>query len=35
MGYAPVAGHIDDHGGPIKAAVDEVHEEVGFTVKSS
>ncbi|KAB7835540.1 NUDIX hydrolase [Streptomyces mobaraensis] len=32
VGIAPVAGHIDRHGGPEQAARNEVAEEVGFTV---
>lgn len=32
IGYAPVAGHIDDHGSVEQAAVDEVREEVGLTI---
>lgn len=31
-GIAPVAGHVDQHGGPEQAAHDEVTEEVGLTV---
>ncbi|WP_395577241.1 NUDIX hydrolase [Streptomyces sp. BK79] len=31
-GIAPVAGHIDQHGGPEQTARDEVSEEVGLTV---
>ncbi|WP_328919779.1 NUDIX hydrolase [Streptomyces sp. NBC_01550] len=31
-GIAPVAGHVDQHGGPKQAARDEVTEEVGLTV---
>ncbi|MEU0821733.1 NUDIX hydrolase [Streptomyces mirabilis] len=31
-GLAPVAGHVDQHGGPEQAARDEVTEEVGLTV---
>ncbi|MFB7555027.1 NUDIX domain-containing protein [Streptomyces brevispora] len=31
-GIAPVAGHVDQHGGPEQAARDEVTEEVGLTV---
>jgi|HubBroStandDraft_4_1064222.scaffolds.fasta_scaffold114740_2 8-oxo-dGTP pyrophosphatase MutT (NUDIX family) len=33
VGFAPVAGHVDDHGSVEQAAIDEVHEEVGLTVK--
>lgn len=32
VGIAPAAGHIDDHGGPEKAAKDEVSEELGVSV---
>lgn len=32
FGYAPVAGHIDDHGSVEQAAVDETVEEVGLTI---
>ncbi|MEV4333497.1 NUDIX domain-containing protein [Streptomyces sp. NPDC049597] len=32
LGMAPVAGHIDSHGSPQRAAVAEVAEEVGLTV---
>jgi 8-oxo-dGTP pyrophosphatase MutT (NUDIX family) len=31
-GIAPVAGHVDQHGGPEQAARNEVTEEVGLTV---
>src|SRR3981081_8933 len=31
-GIAPPAGHIDDHGFPEQAAVDEVSEELGLTL---
>ncbi|MFE7043431.1 NUDIX hydrolase [Streptomyces atratus] len=31
-GLAPVAGHVDQHGGPEQAAHNEVAEEVGLTV---
>jgi 8-oxo-dGTP pyrophosphatase MutT (NUDIX family) len=31
---APVAGHVDQHGGPEQAARNEVDEEVGLTVTS-
>ncbi|MFI0412396.1 NUDIX hydrolase [Actinomadura sp. 3N508] len=34
FGMAPVAGHIDQHGGPEFAARNEVREEVGLTVVS-
>ena len=33
IGIAPPAGHIDDHGGAEQAAVDEVSEELGISVK--
>lgn len=32
VGMAPPAGHIDDHGSPEQAAVDEVREEVGLMI---
>src|ERR1019366_5810903 len=32
IGYAPVAGHVDDHGSVEQAAVDEVIEEIDLTV---
>jgi 8-oxo-dGTP pyrophosphatase MutT (NUDIX family) len=32
VGYAPVAGHVDDHGSVEQAAVDEVAEEIGLTI---
>jgi 8-oxo-dGTP pyrophosphatase MutT (NUDIX family) len=32
VGMAPPAGHIDDHGSPEQAAIDEVEEEVGLVV---
>ena len=32
IAIAPVAGHIDDHGSPEQAALDEVSEELGLTV---
>ncbi len=32
VGIAPPAGHIDDHGGPIDAAITEVSEETGLTL---
>jgi 8-oxo-dGTP pyrophosphatase MutT (NUDIX family) len=32
FGYAPVAGHVDDHGSVAKAAVDETLEEIGLTI---
>lgn len=32
IGFAPPAGHIDEHGSPEQAAVDEVGEEVGITL---
>ncbi|MGW5927229.1 NUDIX hydrolase [Streptomyces anulatus] len=31
-GIAPVAGHIDEHGGPEQAAVAETREEVGLDI---
>ena len=31
FGFAPPAGHVDDHGSFEKAAVDEIREEVGLT----
>lgn len=31
-GYAPPAGHVDDHGSPRQAALDEVREEVGLLI---
>lgn len=34
VGIAPVAGHVDQHGGPERAARAEVAEEVGLTVTS-
>ncbi|SEP53372.1 NUDIX hydrolase [Amycolatopsis saalfeldensis] len=34
VGIAPVAGHVDQHGGPEQAARAEVAEEVGLTVTS-
>lgn len=34
FGFAPPAGHVDDHGSFEQAAKDEVHEEVGLTVVS-
>lgn len=33
VGIAPAAGHIDNHGGPEKAAEDEVSEELGVSVR--
>lgn len=33
VGIAPAAGHIDDHGSPEQAAVDEVFEEIGVTLE--
>jgi 8-oxo-dGTP pyrophosphatase MutT (NUDIX family) len=32
FGYAPVAGHIDDHGSVEQAAIDEVVEEIGLHI---
>jgi 8-oxo-dGTP pyrophosphatase MutT (NUDIX family) len=32
FGYAPVAGHIDDHGSVEQAAIDETVEEIGLTI---
>ncbi len=32
IGIAPPAGHVDDHGSPEQAAVDEVSEELGVTL---
>jgi len=32
VGIAPVAGHIDNHGGPTQAAINEVREEIGLTI---
>lgn len=32
VGYAPPAGHVDDHGSAEQAAVDEVEEEVGLHI---
>lgn len=32
FGFAPVAGHVDDHGSFERAAKDEVNEEVGLKV---
>lgn len=32
IGMAPVAGHIDEHGGPEIAAINEAWEEVGLTI---
>lgn len=34
FGIAAPAGHIDDHGSPQQAAVDEVQEEVGLVINS-
>jgi 8-oxo-dGTP pyrophosphatase MutT (NUDIX family) len=34
VGIAPVAGHVDQHGGPEQAARMEVNEEVGLKVTS-
>ena len=31
FGFAPPAGHVDDHGSFEKAAEDEIREEVGLT----
>ncbi len=33
VGIAPPAGHIDDHGSAEQAALDEVQEELGLTIK--
>lgn len=30
IGIAPPAGHVDDHGSPEQAAIDEVDEEIGI-----
>jgi 8-oxo-dGTP pyrophosphatase MutT (NUDIX family) len=32
VGIAPVAGHIDQHGSPQQAAIDEAEEELGLTI---
>jgi len=32
IAIAPPAGHVDDHGSPEQAAMDEVNEEVGLTI---
>jgi 8-oxo-dGTP pyrophosphatase MutT (NUDIX family) len=32
FGYAPVAGHIDDHGSVEQAAIDESQEEIGLII---
>jgi NUDIX domain len=32
VGIAPAAGHIDDHGSPEQAALDEVREELGIVL---
>lgn len=32
IGYAPAAGHVDAHGSPEQAAIDEAHEELGLTI---
>lgn len=32
FGFAPPAGHVDDHGSPEMAAIDEVFEEIGITI---
>ena len=34
IAMAPPAGHIDDHGSPEQAAVDEVFEEIGLSITS-
>lgn len=34
VGVAPVAGHVDGHGGPTQAAIAEVSEEVGLQVET-
>src|ERR1035437_1284536 len=33
VGIAPVAGHVDGHGSPVQAALDEVQEELGLTIQ--
>ena len=35
VGIAPVAGHIDDHGSPVQAALDEAEEELGLIIEPS
>ncbi len=32
IAVSPPAGHIDQHGSPEQAAIDEVHEELGLTI---
>lgn len=32
IGIAPAAGHVDEHGGPEQAAIEEVGEELGLTI---
>jgi 8-oxo-dGTP pyrophosphatase MutT (NUDIX family) len=34
IAIAPPAGHIDDHGSPEQAAIDEVNEELGLVIAS-
>lgn len=34
VGIAPAAGHIDDHGSAVQAAIDEVYEELGLIVQA-
>ncbi|HSX32020.1 MAG TPA: NUDIX hydrolase [Candidatus Saccharimonadales bacterium] len=33
--FAPPAGHIDDHGSPEQAAIDEAEEEIGLVIEPS
>ena len=33
VGIAPVAGHVDSHGSPVQAALDEVQEELGLNIQ--
>lgn len=33
IGIAPAAGHIDEHGSPEQAALDEVEEELGLVIE--
>ena len=35
VGMAPVAGHVDEHGSPEQAAIDEAAEEVGLHISLS
>ena len=35
IGIAPAAGHIDNHGSPEQAAIDELSEELGITLSIS